>query len=76
MNVYFIFMDLFYIKNIFLSIIVFNLFSFNSIYFILNKKKKKSCIQEVIYLFIKIDKIILYRSQVICKGYFNILYLT
>lgn len=41
MNVYFIFMDLFYIKNIFLSIIVFNLFSFNSIYYILNKKKKK-----------------------------------
>lgn len=41
MNVYFIFMDLFYIKNIFLSIIVFNLFSFNSIYFILNKKKKR-----------------------------------
>lgn len=41
MNVHFISMDLPYIKNIFLSITVPNLFSFNSIYFISNKKKKR-----------------------------------
>lgn len=41
MNVHFISMDLPYIKNIFLSITVPNLFSFNSIYFISNKKKKE-----------------------------------
>lgn len=51
MNVYFIFMDLFYIKNIFLSIIVFNLFSFNSIYFILNKKKKELYLGSNIFIY-------------------------